>query len=659
MNTERHCSIGATKPLPYKRTTRFHILVKMTAMLLLLLAVTARMRAQSPLDGFDPNANGRVHVVVVQPDGKILLGGGFTTLSPNGGPAVTRNRIARLNPDGTLDTAFNPNANGFVDAIALQADGKVLVGGSFNGIFGIGGQNRNFIARLDATTGLADSFNVHANAPVLAIVVQADGKILVGGQFDVIGGFQRQLMARLDATTGAADSFNPNPNVVVTSIALQADGKILAAGHFTNIGGQPRHRLARLDATTGLADSFNPDANAPVKAITVQADGHILAGGSFTSIGGQPRNRIARLDSTTGSADSFDPNANNTVNAIAIAADGKILVGGLFEGANSIGGRTRNHLAQINPATGLADLFDPNANGEVLSIAPQADGKFLAGGVFTTFAPNGGSAVIRNHIARLETTPGTLGNLSTRLRVQTGDNAMIGGFIITGTEPKTVVVRGLGPSLPVPGALADPVIEVHGPSGELLGANDNWNDALTRQQVIDSGLAPSNDLESALWGTINPGAYTVVVRGANQTTGIALFEVYDLDRAADSQLANISTRGFVETGDNVLIGGTIIVGSTRARVLFRALGPSLTNFGVANALEDPVLELYDGNGGVIAVNHNWRNDQEVEILATGIPPSNDLEAAIVRDLAPGSYTAIVRGADNSTGVALVEAYGLN
>jgi uncharacterized delta-60 repeat protein len=633
--------------------------VKIVATLLLLLAVTAPMRAQSPLDGFDPNANGRVHVVVVQPDGKILLGGGFTTLSPNGGPAVTRNRIARLNPDGTLDTAFNPNANGFVDAIALQADGKVLVGGSFNGIFGIGGQNRNFIARLDATTGLADSFNVHANAPVLAIVVQPDGKILVGGQFDVIGGFQRQLMARLDATTGAADSFNPNPNVVVTSIALQADGKILAAGHFTNIGGQPRHRLARLDATTGLADSFNPDANAPVKAITVQADGHILAGGSFTSIGGQPRNRIARLDSTTGSADSFDPNANNTVNAIAIAADGKILVGGVFEGANSIGGRTRNHLAQINPATGLADLFDPNANGEVLSIAPQADGKFLAGGVFTTFAPNGGSAVIRNHIARLETTPATLGNLSTRLRVQTGDNAMIGGFIITGTQPKTVVVRGLGPSLPVPGALADPVIEAHGPSGELLGTNDNWNDALTRQQVIDSGLAPSNDLESALWGTINPGAYTVVVRGANQTTGIALFEVYDLDRAADSQLANISTRGFVETGDNVLIGGTIIVGSTRARVLFRALGPSLTNFGVANALEDPVLELYDGNGGVIAVNHNWRNDQEVEILATGIPPSNDLESAIVRDLAPGSYTAIVRGADNSTGVALVEAYGLN
>ncbi len=210
-----------------------------------------------------------------------------------------------------------------------------------------------------------------------------------------------------------------------------------------------------------------------------------------------------------------------------------------------------------------------------------------------------------------------------------------------------------------PGALADPVIEVHGPSGELLGTNDNWNDALTRQEITDSGLAPVNDLESALWGTINPGAYTVVVRGTNNTTGIALFEVYDLDQTVDSKLGNISTRGFVETGDNVMIGGVILVGSAPARVLFRAIGPSLANFGVPNALGDPILELYDANGGLIAVNYNWRDDQEAEILATGIPPSNDLESAIVRDFAPGNYTAIVRGLNNTTGMALVEAYDLN
>jgi hypothetical protein len=253
----------------------------------------------------------------------------------------------------------------------------------------------------------------------------------------------------------------------------------------------------------------------------------------------------------------------------------------------------------------------------------------------------------------------TLGNISTRLRIQTGDNAMIGGFIITGTEPKTVIVRGIGPSLTVPGALADPVIEVHGSSGQLLATNDNWNDSLTRQQIIDSGLAPANDLESALWGIINPGAYTVVVRGRNDATGIGLFEVYDLDQTVDSKLANISTRGFVETGDNVMIGGTIILGTDQARVLLRAIGPSLANFGVPNALGDPILELYDGNGALIAVNDDWRNDQEAEIIATGIPPSNDRESAIVRDLAPGNYTAIVRGSNNTTGVALIEAYELN
>jgi hypothetical protein len=234
---------------------------------------------------------------------------------------------------------------------------------------------------------------------------------------------------------------------------------------------------------------------------------------------------------------------------------------------------------------------------------------------------------------------------------------MIGGFIITGTELKTVIVRGIGPSLPVPGALADPVIEVHGSSGQLLATNDNWRDSQYAQQVAAT-LPPANDLESALWGRLDPGAYTVVVRGKNDTTGIGLFEVYDLDQTANSMLANISTRGFVETGNNVMIGGTIIVGNSPARVLLRAIGPSLANFGVPNALQDPTLELHDGNGVLLGSNDNWRSDQEAEIIATGIPPTNDLESAIVRNLIPGNYTAIVRGVNGTTGVALVEVYRL-
>lgn len=253
----------------------------------------------------------------------------------------------------------------------------------------------------------------------------------------------------------------------------------------------------------------------------------------------------------------------------------------------------------------------------------------------------------------------TLANISTRVQTGAGNSSMIGGFIITGTETKTVIVRGIGPSLFIPGLLADPIIEVHGSSGELLATNDNWRDADTSAEIQESGLAPTNDLESALWGIINPGSYTVIVRGTNNSTGIGLFEVYDLDQTVSSRLGNISTRGFVGTSDDVMVGGTIVLGNHPARVLLRAIGPSLTDFGIPNALLDPVLELHDGNGVLLLSNDNWRSDQEAEIIATGIPPTDDQESAVLRDLAPGNYTAIVRGANNTTGIAVVEAYELN
>src|SRR6202011_1327962 len=297
---------------------------------LLVAGGAAAVRGQSALDGFDPNANGTVRVVVAQPDGKILIGGEFTSLAPNGGTAVARNYIARLNADGTLDTAFNPSANNFVLIIAVQADGQILAGGTFTSI---GGQTRNSMARLDAVTGAADSFNPSANGFVQGIAVQIDGKILAGGAFTFIGGQTRNRMARLDPVTGAADSFDPNASGIVRSIVVQTDGKILASGDFNganSIGGQTRNYIARLDATTGLADSFNPNADNVVNSIAVQADGRVVAGGFFTTIGGPTRNRIARLDAVTGLADSFDPNANNVVYSIAVQQDGKILAGGSF-----------------------------------------------------------------------------------------------------------------------------------------------------------------------------------------------------------------------------------------------------------------------------------------------------------------------------------------
>ena len=241
-------------------------------------------------------------------------------------------------------------------------------------------------------------------------------------------------------------------------------------------------------------------------------------------------------------------------------------------------------------------------------------------------------------------TPGTLGNISTRLRVETGENVLIGGFIVTGTQPKRVIVRAIGPSLAsqFSGALADPFLELRDSSGVLILSNDNWRSD-QEAEIMATMIPPTDDLESAIVATLpaNNSAYTAIVRGVNGGTGIGVVEVYDLNQAADSKLANISTRGLVQTGDDVLIGGLIVLGPNPLRVIVRAIGPSLSVLG---ALADPTLELHDGNGAVIA---------------TTIPPSNDQESAIVRSLAPGNYTAIVRGVNNSTGVALVEAYGLN
>ena len=254
--------------------------------------------------------------------------------------------------------------------------------------------------------------------------------------------------------------------------------------------------------------------------------------------------------------------------------------------------------------------------------------------------------------------PAQLLNISTRLNVQTGEKVAIGGFIITGNASKKVIVRGIGPSLTgLSPILANPVLELHGSDGTLITTNDNWKD--TQQTEIQNTIPPSNDLESAVVATLSPGLYTAILSGHNGTSGIGLVEMYDLDETSDSQLANISTRGFVQTGNDVMIGGFIFGNGTASeKVIIRGLGPSLT--GIANALADPILDLYDANGTLLLSDDNWKDDavQAALIIATGLPPQNDLESAIVATLPPGGYTAIVSGKDGSTGIALAEVYHL-
>lgn len=251
--------------------------------------------------------------------------------------------------------------------------------------------------------------------------------------------------------------------------------------------------------------------------------------------------------------------------------------------------------------------------------------------------------------------PATFANISTRLNVQTGLNVLIGGFIVTGNTSKRVILRAPGPSVPVSGLLADPVLELHDGTGKVIAANDNWQDAPNLQEIIDSSLAPTQSAEPAILATVAPGAYTAVVHGANDSTGVGLVEVYDLEAGSDSELANISTRGLVQTDEDVMIGGIILTGSEPSSVIVRAIGPSVP---VAGTLANPMLELHDANGALLASNDDWRSTQEAEIIATGLAPPNNLEAAIVRTLPSASYTAVVRGAGGTTGIALVEAYRL-
>jgi hypothetical protein len=230
-----------------------------------------------------------------------------------------------------------------------------------------------------------------------------------------------------------------------------------------------------------------------------------------------------------------------------------------------------------------------------------------------------------------------LANISTRTRVETDDNVLIGGFIITGDAPKRVLIRAIGPSLEtagVPGALQNPTLDLV-QSGASIGFNDNWIYSPERPEIEASTIPPKHDFESAIVRTLNPGPYTAIMRGKGDTTGVGLVEVYDLNPSANSKLANISTRGVVQSGDNIMIAGTIVVGDNGSsrRVLIRAIGPSLT---MNEKLADPRLDLVDGNGTVVRANDNWRSHQQTAIEATGVAPMHDSEAALVHIVSPGS-----------------------
>jgi hypothetical protein len=353
----------------------------------------------------------------------------------------------------------------------------------------------------------------------------------------------------------------------------------------------------------------------------------------------------------------------------------------------------------VIPIAPSLNLFTPEVQSFILTLKQPAtplsvkwavDGNTLPGEIGSIFAlstillgsgPHTVDVLARDVSGRIRTDAGKLSqetrswhidlngptplsqpvNVSTRGNVLNGENVLIGGFIVGGTTPKKLIIRAIGPSLQhfgITDALSDPAVQIFGSAGNMLATNDNWRDT-QESEIIASGFQPQDDRESAIVITLPAGAYTAIVRG-NNVTGIALAEVYDLDETANSDLTNISTRGFVQGGEHVLIGGFILGNKNGgSRVVVRAIGPSLSGFGIAAALQDPVLDLYNSSGTRIAADNDWKDSQEVAIEASGFSPSDSREAAIMSVLAPGAYTAIVRSHDDASGVALVEVYNLH
>ena len=320
-------------------------------------------------------------------------------------------------------------------------------------------------------------------------------------------------------------------------------------------------------------------------------------------------------------------------------------------------------ISQISPLSFSASSDNPSVSVTVSGTRLLVTGNSVGTAHVTVTATDfDGATVSQMFTVNVIAAPGRLVNLSTRMQVGTGDNALFVGFIMSGADSKRLAIRALGPSSGLPNPVANPVLELHD-ANTTIATNDNWGDAPNKQEITDAGLNPNSPNESVILTTVpsntNGAGYTAVMRGANDTTGLGVVEVYDLDSGPGSTLLNVSTRGQVGVDPNALIAGLTLGGTDSKQILVRAIGPSLAAFGVPGALSDPTLELHDGNGGLIDSNDDWINSpQKTQIQNSGFAPSNSKESAVLQTLPAGAYTAVVHGTNGGTGVGSVEVYQL-
>jgi cyclophilin family peptidyl-prolyl cis-trans isomerase len=322
-------------------------------------------------------------------------------------------------------------------------------------------------------------------------------------------------------------------------------------------------------------------------------------------------------------------------------------------------------LTRISPLNFSAMSSNANVSVAVSGTNLLVTGNQAGSALVTVTATDlDGATVSQSFTVTVIAAPGRLVQISTRMQVGTGDNVLIGGFIMRGSAPKRLMIRGVGPSSGLAGALADPILELHDGTGAIVASNDNWGDAANKQDMIDTGLAPTSPNESAILSTLpsdpTNAFYTAIVRGVNNGTGLGLVEVYDVDSGPGSTLLNISTRGLVNLDPDVLIGGFFVGGADPKQILVRASGPSLAAAGVPNPLANPTLSFFNGQGTQLDANDDWMTSpQKAQIQASGLAPTDPKESAVLQTLAAGPYTAVVRGVNNGTGVASVQIYQLN
>ena len=618
--------------------------------------------------------------------------GGFTSTPGQGaGNVISGNRSnGGINNDGI----FIANRPGDLtiqgNLIGLNASGTAALP---NGVSGINFQ--------DATPGVstllvggteADARNVIFNNQIAGIVSNALGLTVQGNYIgtDITGTVRLEGGNGVGITLGGAATIGGTASGAGNVISGSGLGLRIFGGDVTvqgNFFGTAADGVTSLGNNAGVsvendavatiggteAGAGNIIAHSTLAGITVRNTAHaairrnsIYRNGLDPSTTGHPGIDLNGDEVTPNDPGDGDSGPNNLQNFPVIesasVSAGTVQITGILnslanttytleffsnEHTSPLGyGEGQNFLGSADVTTNASGTASFDVSFPVDSGAPHVTA--------TATDPNGNTSEFSAAL-------GQLLNISTRLRVLTGENVLIGGFIILGPDSKQVIIRGIGPSLGgvVANVLADPTLELYAGDGTVIATNNNWKSD-QQTEIEATGLAPLNDLESAIVATLpgNGASYTAILKGDQGTTGVGLVEAYDLDTTADAKLANISTRGFVDAGDNVLIGG-FIAGEGVADVIVRAIGPSLANSGVAGALQNPTLELYNNFGASLAANDDWKDSQQSEIAATGLQPSNDFESAILATLPPGAYTAIVRGTNDTTGVGLVEVYNLN